>query len=186
MWVQQGLTLACSQTNFVLEPLQHNEYTLNPPPMGADLRGVLAAPTDPYLRDVRVLANGNDDEELLDAGDLVRLPGYAAAYKRSLPMLRTKQQLDPVPRPRPQARVDPELEPRGTKRGRPHGAGNYTLDDVKALLDYTEAELPLGQRGWKVVHQNFSRWARRHSRPERALKSLETKYKQVCDYVMVQ
>ncbi|KAG2337596.1 hypothetical protein BDR05DRAFT_1004929 [Suillus weaverae] len=48
------------------------------------------------------------------------------------------------------------------KRGRPSGSNNYTTADAKALLDFIEKELPLGQRGWQVVHAN----------------SIETKFKQ--------
>ncbi|KAH7907608.1 hypothetical protein BJ138DRAFT_1129056 [Hygrophoropsis aurantiaca] len=65
------------------------------------------------------------------------------------------------------------------KRGRPFGPGNYSPSDVKALLGFIENELPLGQRGWKAVHTRFVQWARKHKRPQRALKSLETKYKQL-------
>jgi hypothetical protein len=35
----------------------------------------------------------------------------------------------------------------GLKHGHPHGAGNYMSEDVMALLDLVEKELPLGQRG---------------------------------------
>jgi len=66
------------------------------------------------------------------------------------------------------------------KRGRPKGAGNYAPDEVSALLDFVEEELPLGQRGWQSIFKSFTRWARRNSKKERALKSLETKFKQVC------
>lgn len=66
-----------------------------------------------------------------------------------------------------------------TRRGRPQGAGNYSSSDVNALLDCVEEELPLGQRGWQSVAAKFNKWAVKHSRPERKLSSLETKYKQV-------
>lgn len=72
-----------------------------------------------------------------------------------------------------------------TKRGRPSGAGNYTKADVKALLDCVQAELPLGQRGWKAVHTKYTKWARTQRRPERECKSLETKYKQVRMYALL-
>jgi hypothetical protein len=65
------------------------------------------------------------------------------------------------------------------RRGRPSGSGNYLDGDVKALLNFVEAELPLGQRGWRAVHMRYTKWARLRQRPERALKSLETKYKQL-------
>jgi hypothetical protein len=34
------------------------------------------------------------------------------------------------------------------KRGYPSGSNNYTTTDTKALLDFVEKELPLGQQGW--------------------------------------
>jgi hypothetical protein len=74
---------------------------------------------------------------------------------------------------------DDDMEEETSKRGRPRGAGNYLAADVSALLDFVDRELPLGQHGWKVVHRNYSRWALVHRRPERTMKSLETKYKQV-------
>jgi len=67
----------------------------------------------------------------------------------------------------------------GAKRGRPKGAGNYTADEVDALLDFVEDELPQGQRGWNTIHRRFTQWARRNDGTERTPKSLETKYKQV-------
>ncbi|KAH7919464.1 hypothetical protein BV22DRAFT_971252, partial [Leucogyrophana mollusca] len=66
-----------------------------------------------------------------------------------------------------------------SKRGRPSGAGNYSHDDVMALLAFVEKELPIGQRGWQTVHTHYIKWARTHERPERSLKSLETKFKQL-------
>lgn len=77
-------------------------------------------------------------------------------------------------------KLDSEEEDDDTyKRGRPRGAGNYQADDVSALLDFIEKELPLGQRGWQAVHRRYTRWARINLRPERVVKSIETKFKQV-------
>lgn len=73
-----------------------------------------------------------------------------------------------------------EVEDEGSKRGRPRGAGNYAVGDVKVLLDLVERELPLGQRGWQSIHRSYVHWAHLHQRPVRTMKSLETKYKQVC------
>lgn len=111
----------------------------------------------------------SDDDELPHARDLARLPGYANGYAS----LKTKK-------PKRKSTTDLEEDQQVTKRGRPHGAGNYSLDDVKALLDQTEAELPLGQRGWKAIYDRYSKWAQKHGRPQRTQKSLETKFKQVC------
>lgn len=47
------------------------------------------------------------------------------------------------------------------------------------LLDNTQRELPMGQKGWRVVWQKYNKWATSNGRPARNLKSLETKYKQV-------
>ena len=66
------------------------------------------------------------------------------------------------------------------KRGCPQGAGNYLQEDLKALLDAVQEELPLGQHGWQSIHAKYIKLARKRGRPKRAHKSLETKYKQVC------
>jgi hypothetical protein len=83
-------------------------------------------------------------------------------------------------RPQKHARIaeDDEDDPRA-KRGRPHGSNNYSSADVKALLDLVEDELPLGQKGWQVIHSKFTQWASRNERPHRKAQSLETKFKQV-------
>jgi hypothetical protein len=73
----------------------------------------------------------------------------------------------------------------GLKRGYPCGAGNYMSKDVTALLDLVEKELPLGQCGWQSIHCHFTQWACLNGRLERLVKSLETKYKQVCSYVLL-
>jgi hypothetical protein len=65
------------------------------------------------------------------------------------------------------------------KRGRRTGAGNYTEGDLAQLLTLVEEELPIGQRGWKKVHEKFAKWAKKNNRPERDVKSVEAKYKQV-------
>ena len=74
--------------------------------------------------------------------------------------------------------LDDEEETKA-KRGRPQGAGNYSVGDMTALLNYVEEELPLGQRGWAVVATKFNKWAAKHGRPDRKITSLETKFKQV-------
>ncbi|KAJ7670956.1 hypothetical protein B0H17DRAFT_1245356 [Mycena rosella] len=65
------------------------------------------------------------------------------------------------------------------KRGRPQGSSNFSKADTKKLLDLTEKELPLGQKGWEVIKKGYSKWARANDRPERPGKSLENKYKQM-------
>jgi hypothetical protein len=66
------------------------------------------------------------------------------------------------------------------KRGRPQGSTNYNKVDTKKFLKIAEDVLPLGGKGWRVVTKTFNKWAVEHDRPERDVKSLETKYKQVC------
>ncbi|KAF8232893.1 hypothetical protein L208DRAFT_1203561, partial [Tricholoma matsutake] len=63
--------------------------------------------------------------------------------------------------------------------GRPSGASNYLAEDISVLLDYVEQELPLGQHGWNKVHHQLLKWAYSCGHPARAVKSLETKYKQL-------
>jgi hypothetical protein len=45
------------------------------------------------------------------------------------------------------------------KHGCPSGSNNYTTADTKALLDFIENKLPLGQQGWQAIHAEFSEWA---------------------------
>ena len=60
------------------------------------------------------------------------------------------------------------------------GAGNYQEQDIKALLKYTQKVLPMGQRGWKKVHEQYASWANMNGRPVREWKNLENKFKNVC------
>ncbi|KAF7371594.1 hypothetical protein MVEN_00014800 [Mycena venus] len=66
---------------------------------------------------------------------------------------------------------------RAPKRGRRKGSSNFSREDVMKLLDCVEKHLPLGQKGWKAVQSDFGKWASGSGRPERDVKSLETKYK---------
>jgi hypothetical protein len=50
--------------------------------------------------------------------------------------------------------LDNKSEAKPIKRGQPQGSGNYSQEDLKALLNLIEAELPLGQRGWIVIHSH--------------------------------
>ena len=76
--------------------------------------------------------------------------------------------------------ADAEEDVKLAKCGRPYKSGNYSQDDLKALLDLAEHELPLGQKGWQTIHGKYVKWAQKHNQPDCALKSLETKFKQVC------
>lgn len=64
--------------------------------------------------------------------------------------------------------------------GRRAGAGNYQEQDLKEMLRLVEKELPLGQRGWKRIHQKYAIWATAKGRPVREWKLLESKFKNVC------
>jgi hypothetical protein len=141
-----------------------------PPP------GIAPFPLDPAL----TLPKGND-RDLRD----VTVVQFSAATKTSGSRRKPKakegaNQSGDLPKRKALADLDSEDVDKPPKRGRPSGAGNYTDDDVTALLDFVEEELPLGQRGWNSVHAKFSKWARQHGRPDRYVKSLETKFKQVC------
>jgi hypothetical protein len=63
--------------------------------------------------------------------------------------------------------------------GRRPGANNYKDIDLDELLNLTERELPLGQKGWQKISSRFKTWAKANNRPVRDTKSLETKFKQV-------
>jgi len=52
---------------------------------------------------------------------------------------------------------DTELEQPPAKRGRPHGAANYSKEDTKELFDATQKVLPLGEKGWKLVHKMWNK-----------------------------
>ena len=73
--------------------------------------------------------------------------------------------------------LDDKSEAKPIKRGWLHRSGNYSQEDLKALLNLIKAELPLGQQGWIVIHSKFLKWAREHNWPDCAI---ETKYKEVC------
>jgi hypothetical protein len=73
-----------------------------------------------------------------------------------------------------------EPEPK-KRRGRAAGVVNYSNEDVDALLDIIEENLPTGGKGWNTVGSKFVVWAEENGRPARTAKSLEAKYKQVCD-----
>ena len=140
-------------------------------------------PIDPAL--MPIPGNDEDDSDLSNPLGITRARGYSPAPKvaGSRQISKGKQRADaPVNtslrKRKHDADADDDVKP--AKRGRPHGSGNYSQDDLKTLLDLAERELPLGQKGWQVIHRKYVKWAQKHNRPERALKSLETKFKQVC------
>jgi len=64
--------------------------------------------------------------------------------------------------------------------GRRAGAGNY-----QELLRLVEKELPMGQRGWKQIHEKYAVWAIAKGRPVREWKLLESKFKNVCEFYII-
>ncbi|KAF7372590.1 hypothetical protein MVEN_00121800 [Mycena venus] len=63
------------------------------------------------------------------------------------------------------------------KRGRRKGSQNWSKNDMGKLLDLVQKHLPLGQKGWKLVTDDFCKWAERSGRPQRDGKAIEAKYK---------
>lgn len=59
------------------------------------------------------------------------------------------------------------------------GASNYTTEDIDALLDILEVQLPLGAKGWNLVGDEFCEWAEGHGHSPRTVKSLKLKFEQV-------
>ena len=64
-------------------------------------------------------------------------------------------------------------------KGRTRGSANYRPQEVEILLDYVEAELPIGGKGWGVIGARFREWAAISECPSRTDRSLEMKFKQV-------
>ncbi|KAG2364287.1 hypothetical protein BDR07DRAFT_1482712 [Suillus spraguei] len=65
------------------------------------------------------------------------------------------------------------------KHSRPNGSNNYSTADIKALLDFVEDIVPLGQKGWQLIHSKFTQWAGRNGHPLLKAMSLKTKFKQL-------
>ena len=130
-----------------------------------------------------------DDKDLSDPPTIAAALGHTATRKvagsrhvakHTLPKGKGHSALSNISKKRKAEREqDHDADEKPAKRGRPTGAVNYADEDVTALLDFVEHELPLGQRGWLAVHMEYMKWAQLHGRPERTLKSLETKFKQV-------
>jgi hypothetical protein len=65
------------------------------------------------------------------------------------------------------------------QRGRVPGAPNYTTEDIDALLDILEVQLPLGTKGWNSAADEFCEWAEENEHSPRTAKSLKLKFEQV-------
>ncbi|KAJ7575230.1 hypothetical protein C8J56DRAFT_1007765 [Mycena floridula] len=134
----------------------------------------------------------DDDDDFPSANDI--LPGVAqptqkvAGSRRSNPDPKGKgkekhdkemaaEKIPEKKRKRNSASVSSQPAKK-SKGGRAAGAQNYSAEDIDALLDILETELPLGIKGWNSVGDFFSTWAEENERPQRAAKSLELKFKQ--------
>jgi hypothetical protein len=135
-------------------------------------------PIDPAL----IPLPDDDDRDICDPRTIIKAIGIASAKKTAgsrRSALAGKQRMSLEKGKRKAIPDDGDQDTKPAKRGRPAGSGNYNDEDLTALLDFVEEELPLGQRGWRAVHTKLNKWAHQHQRPERPLKSVETKYKQV-------
>ncbi|KAJ6615620.1 hypothetical protein B0H10DRAFT_2435371 [Mycena sp. CBHHK59/15] len=119
----------------------------------------------------------DDDDDLSDPVTIARARGLQPAKKVAGARRKIKDAKGKKRR-RDSDSDDASDEP-VSRRGRPSGSGNYSKEDTKYLLDMVERELPLGGKGWKIIARKYKKWARNNGRPERGLKSLETKYKQI-------
>jgi hypothetical protein len=135
-------------------------------------------PIDPAL----IPLPDDDDKDICDPHTIIKAISITAAEKNAgscRSILAGKQRLSLDKGKRKAILDDDDQDVKPAKRGRPAGSGNYNDEDLTALLDFIKEELPLGQRGWQAVHVKLTKWAHRHHRPERTLKSIKTKYKQV-------
>ena len=149
-----------------------------PPPSQAGLPHVPAEAIDPALVPLPPAV----------PGELANFSGHAPAEKvagshRSAKDLKGKGRADDVgcrSKRGHKRKVStlPDDEP-VRKRGRAAGVANYRDDEVSALLDLAEDELPICGKGWQVVGRRHRQWAKTCGRPERSDQSLESKYKQV-------
>lgn len=127
----------------------------------------------------------DSDDDLTDPPTIAKVQGYKPNKKiaGSRQKAKGKQRAQDEQSHKRKHVLDKEdiedVEEEASKHGHPRGAGSYALGDVKVLLDLVKCKLPLGQRGWQIIHHGYVHWARSHNRPVHTMKSLETKYKQV-------
>eukprot|EP00171_Calliarthron_tuberculosum_P004866 IDg4866t1 len=60
--------------------------------------------------------------------------------------------------------------------GNRSGSQNYRAQDVTALLDIVEEQLPFGANMWARVRTDFNNWATANIRPNRKSSSLKSKF----------
>ncbi|KAJ6595847.1 hypothetical protein DFH09DRAFT_1072765 [Mycena vulgaris] len=99
----------------------------------------------------------DDDHDLSDPSTIAKLCGLKPAHK----VAGSRQKGKGKKRQYSSEEAEDSDAP-VNKRGRPQGSVNFSKADTKKLLDLTEKELPLGQKGWECPG-----------------KSLENKYKQM-------
>lgn len=68
-----------------------------------------------------------------------------------------------------------------TQGGRQPGTANYWEDDLKALLDLVEVDLPIRQSMWQRITDSFNEWVRRNGSPAQTQKPLKTNFEAVSD-----
>ncbi|KAJ7671082.1 hypothetical protein B0H17DRAFT_1209138 [Mycena rosella] len=151
-------------------PAQYN-FTMRPVPSSSRVPEV---PIDPRLLPLP----DHDDLDLTDPAMIARARGLQSFKKGA--GARRKAKDDPKGKKRARedsSGDDSDGDAHVTKRGRPHGASNYSKEDVRFLFKCIEKELPMAGTGWTLVHKRYNDYRRQHSRPKRTVKSLENKYK---------
>jgi hypothetical protein len=102
----------------------------------------------------------SDDSDLQDEPSIAKAHGYAPADKAAGSQQKGKQCAHDTPVSRKHKQPpDFDEDLRTTKCGHLQGAGNYSQEDLKTLLNAVQKELPLSQWGWQNIHGKFVRWA---------------------------
>ncbi|KAJ6563294.1 hypothetical protein DFH09DRAFT_1082355 [Mycena vulgaris] len=167
----QAYAAAPAQTQQV-QTQQPASYNF-PPTMYDRPAGPSLAPNrciDPRLLPLPI----DDDRDLSDPSTIAKARGLKPAHK-----VAGSRQKDKGKKRQYSSDEAEDSDAPANKRGRPQGSVNFSKADTKKLLDLTERELPLGQKGWEVIKKGYSKWARANDRPLRPGKSLENKYKQM-------
>ncbi|KAG1852889.1 hypothetical protein DFJ58DRAFT_661033 [Suillus subalutaceus] len=149
----------------LLPPSAHREPALIPLPDSLDME----------LRDPLVIAGSRGYAPAIKIGGARR----KTRTNKSRGKDKENTNLDIADCPQKHARaIEDDEDDSRAKRGRPNGSNNYSTADVKVLLDLVKDKLPLGQKGWQLIHSKFTQRAGRNGRPHRKATLLETKFKQ--------
>ncbi|KAI0648374.1 hypothetical protein C8Q79DRAFT_572296 [Trametes meyenii] len=129
-----------------------------------------------------------------EMGSPVPRPQKASAHSEPPPTAvrkvdKGKRRADPEPAPKPTSKkaktvAKPSAKAQGKRpaqtatshTGRQPGASNYSEEDVDTLLDLVQNELPVGQRAWERITEQFNEWAQDNGRPPRSQKPLKSKF----------